>query len=93
MPLRQLLIETDAPYLAPQSHRGKLNEPAFIAETAVLIAAVKGIPVEEVVTHTANNARQLFGIVKSRGVFRTFVLVAFGSHSLYFLGAPNGAIL
>jgi TatD DNase family protein len=60
VPLEQLLIETDAPYLAPQSRRGGLNEPAFLVETAACIAAVKGIPVEEVAEATYANATQLF---------------------------------
>lgn len=60
VPLEQLLIETDAPYLAPQSHRGKLNEPAYVTETATMIAAVKEISVEEVARQTSLNARRLF---------------------------------
>ncbi len=60
VPLEQLLIETDAPYLAPQKHRGKRNEPAFVAETAALIASEKKLPVEEIISQTANNARHLF---------------------------------
>jgi|694.fasta_scaffold72280_3 TatD DNase family protein len=59
-PLNQMLIETDSPYLAPQSKRGKQNEPAFLPETAAVIAAVKGISVEEVAKATADNARRLF---------------------------------
>lgn len=61
-PLEQLLIETDAPYLAPQSKRGKQNEPAFIAETAAAVAAARGISTEEVAAATAANARRLFGL-------------------------------
>ncbi|OGN65315.1 MAG: hydrolase TatD [Chlamydiae bacterium RIFCSPHIGHO2_12_FULL_49_9] len=60
VPLKQLLIETDAPYLAPQSKRGKINEPAFLPETAACIAAVKGIPVDAVATATFENASHLF---------------------------------
>lgn len=60
IPLNQLLIETDAPYLAPQSKRGAINEPAFLLETAAFIANIKGIAIEEVETHTAANARRLF---------------------------------
>lgn len=62
VPLDQLLIETDTPYLAPQSRRGKvkINEPAFISETAQVIAAVKQLPVEMVIQATADNARKLF---------------------------------
>lgn len=62
VPLDQLLIETDAPYLAPQSHRGKVNEPAFLPEVGHLIAEVKGISHEEVALATSQNARTLFGI-------------------------------
>ncbi len=60
-PLAQLLIETDTPYLAPQSHRGKQNEPAYLPETAQCIAAAKGISVAEVANATSENARKLFG--------------------------------
>lgn len=59
IPLNQLLIETDAPYLAPQSRRGKLNEPAFIVETAEIIAKVKGISAAEVAKNTFENAGRL----------------------------------
>lgn len=60
VPLDQLLIETDTPYLAPQSHRGKPNEPSYILETADFIAKLKNVDVEEVVRATAKNARTLF---------------------------------
>lgn len=63
VPLDHLLIETDAPYLAPQSHRGKVNEPSFLPEIGSLIANVKGIAPEEVAFATSQNARRLFGIV------------------------------
>jgi TatD DNase family protein len=62
VPLEQLLIETDTPYLAPQKHRGKPNEPAFLAETAAFIAELKQVSVEEVAQATARNARQLFNL-------------------------------
>lgn len=60
VPLDQLLIETDTPYLAPQSHRGKRNEPAFIVDTAAHIAALKGISLAEVADATRANAEKLF---------------------------------
>lgn len=60
VPLGNLLIETDAPYLAPQKHRGKTNEPAYVVETAAFIAGLKGISVEELALATTSNARQLF---------------------------------
>lgn len=61
-PLANLLIETDAPYLAPQSKRGKTNEPAFLPETAATIAALKNISVEEVAKATSANCQALFKI-------------------------------
>lgn len=60
VPLDQLLIETDTPYLAPLSQRGKMNEPSFIAETAQCIADIKKIPLEEVAKATSENAKKLF---------------------------------
>ena len=60
VPLSQLLIETDAPYLAPQSRRGKVNEPAYLPETAACIAAIKEISVEAVAAATFENASRLF---------------------------------
>lgn len=62
VPLERLLIETDAPYLAPQAYRGQINEPAFILETADTIAKVKGISSAEVANATAANAARLFKI-------------------------------
>lgn len=60
IPLDRLLIETDTPYLAPQSHRGKTNEPSFLPEIAAFIAEIKGIPLEELAKATSANARNLF---------------------------------
>jgi len=63
-PLSQLLIETDTPYLAPQSKRGRQNEPSFLPETARIIASAKGLSVEEVAKATFENASKLFTVVK-----------------------------
>lgn len=60
VPLEHLLIETDAPYLAPQSNRGKTNEPSFVPETAQLIADVKGLTLAAVAEASWNNASELF---------------------------------
>lgn len=60
LPLEHLLIETDAPYLAPHPHRGKRNEPAFVAEIADKIAGLQNRNQEEVVTVTTRNATRLF---------------------------------
>lgn len=62
VPLEQLLIETDTPYLSPQKHRGKQNEPAFLVETAQFIASLKQISFDELAKATARNAQLLFGI-------------------------------
>lgn len=62
VPLDRLLIETDAPYLAPQAIRGKRNEPAWVAEVAARIAELKDAPLEEVAACTATTARRLFTI-------------------------------
>lgn len=62
VPLDRLLIETDTPYLAPQSRRGKQNEPAFIVETATCIAAARGISLEELASATKANAKRLFNL-------------------------------
>ncbi|MBU6382726.1 MAG: TatD family hydrolase [Verrucomicrobia bacterium] len=59
-PLSQLLIETDTPYLAPQSKRGRPNEPSFLPETAQIVAKARGISVETLAQATFENARALF---------------------------------
>ena len=61
-PLDRLLVETDAPYLAPVPNRGKRNEPAFVVYTAEKIASLRKLPVEEVARQTSANARRLFGL-------------------------------
>jgi TatD DNase family protein len=60
-PLERLLVETDAPYLAPQSHRGKPNEPALVVQTAAFIAALRETPAHELETALERNAAELFG--------------------------------
>ena len=62
IPLDKLLIETDAPYLAPQIHRGQLNEPAYIIETAAMIADLKKISLDELGLATKINAQTLFSL-------------------------------
>ena len=61
-PVSQIMIETDAPYLAPVPHRGKINEPAYVAEVAKCIAKLKGIPLKEVDKVTTANAVEFFGL-------------------------------
>lgn len=60
LPLKNLLIETDAPYLAPHPHRGRRNEPAFVYEIADKIAQLQSRSQEEVATVTTRNAARLF---------------------------------
>lgn len=60
VPLDQMMIETDSPYLAPQSRRGKTNEPSFIREIAQMIADIKGVPIEEIAEATQTNAKKFF---------------------------------
>ncbi|HEX6433015.1 MAG TPA: TatD family hydrolase [Gemmatimonadales bacterium] len=59
-PLDRLLLETDAPYLAPVPHRGKRNEPGYVRHVAEQVAAVRGMPVEELIAVTGENARRVF---------------------------------
>jgi TatD DNase family protein len=60
--LEALVLETDCPYLAPVPHRGARNEPAFMRESARVVAGVLDLPLEDVVATTDANARQLFGL-------------------------------
>ncbi len=60
VPPERLLLETDSPYLAPVPHRGKRNEPAFIAHTAQVIADVRGVTVEELAAQTTANFERIF---------------------------------
>ena len=60
IPLDRLLLETDAPYLAPAPHRGKRNEPAFVEEVAKHVANIRGQSLEEIARATTENAIDLF---------------------------------
>lgn len=62
IPLERMMIETDAPYLAPQSRRGQRNEPVFVEEVAKTLAEVKEVSVEEVIRVTGENATTFFGL-------------------------------
>jgi TatD DNase family protein len=59
-PLDRLLVETDAPYLAPMPHRGKRNEPAYCRHTAEILADVKGLSFDDLALATTTNAERLF---------------------------------
>jgi TatD DNase family protein len=60
-PLDRVLVETDAPFLAPVPHRGKPNRPAWVVDVGVALAAAMGLPVEEVAAATRRNAAAVFG--------------------------------
>ena len=60
LPLDRLLVETDAPFLAPVPHRGKAGEPAFVADTAKFLAELRGETVEQLSHATAENFHRLF---------------------------------
>lgn len=60
VPLDRLLVETDAPYLAPVPHRGKRNEPAFVVHTAAQLAGLKGVSADALAEATTNNFFRLF---------------------------------
>jgi len=60
VPLDRILVETDAPYLAPMPYRGKRNEPAYVAHTAAAVAAVKGVSAEELARTSTDNFFRLF---------------------------------
>jgi TatD DNase family protein len=59
-PLNRLLLETDSPYLAPVPHRGKRNEPAFVRQVAERVAAVRGLPIDQLIAATGENAGRVF---------------------------------
>ena len=63
VPDDRLLVETDAPYLAPVPYRGKRNEPAFMVETVRKLAQVRGVEAEEVARITTANFARLMGLV------------------------------
>ncbi len=60
VPLDRLLVETDAPFLAPLPHRGKTNEPAFVVHTARMLAELKGVSEAQLAAATTQNFFRLF---------------------------------
>lgn len=64
VPADRLLVETDSPYLAPVPHRGKGNEPAFVAHVGSMVASVRGEDEEEIAMRTTANAETLFGLAR-----------------------------
>jgi TatD DNase family protein len=62
MPMDRIMVETDAPYMAPEPYRGKRNSSLYVYRMAEVIAEIKGLPVEEVIRITTENGKRLFGI-------------------------------
>lgn len=60
VPLCELVVETDCPWLAPQARRGKRNEPAYVRHTAAEVARLRGVSLEEVARETSSTAARLF---------------------------------
>ena len=60
IPADRLLVETDSPYLAPVPHRGRRNEPAYVAQTARVLAQVRELSAEAIAELTTRNFRRLF---------------------------------
>jgi len=63
LPADRFLVETDAPYLAPGPYRGKRNEPAYVVETAKVLADARGVSLDEIAQQTTQNFFRLFGKV------------------------------
>jgi TatD DNase family protein len=61
VPADRILVETDAPFLAPVPHRGKRNEPAWVMETLRFVAATRGIEPDALAAQVESNSRALFG--------------------------------
>ena len=62
LPLKRILLETDAPFLTPEPFRGKINTPAYVSRVADFHAEIRGIETAEVAKITSDNAKSLFAI-------------------------------
>ena len=63
LPAERVLVETDAPYLAPLPYRGKRNEPSYVVETAKVLAETRGVSLDEIARQTTENFFRLFNKV------------------------------
>jgi TatD DNase family protein len=68
LPGDRIMVETDAPYLAPGKHRGKRNEPSFVVETARVLAETRGVTLEEIARQTTENFFRLFSKVPAPSI-------------------------
>ncbi len=94
VPLDRLLVETDAPFLAPVPHRGKTNEPAFVVHTAAMLAELKGVSEDELAAATTDNFFRLFSKVKRPGMtdmLEVRILGCGSSGGVPRLGGPDEA--
>ena len=68
LPADRILVETDAPYLAPQRWRGKRNEPAYVVETARVLAQCRGVTIEEIARQTTENFFRSFAKIPRNAI-------------------------
>ena len=64
LPLNKIVLETDAPYLAPMPFRGQINLPHYLMHTAQTLAQIKNLPLPTIIQQTTQNALQIFRIKK-----------------------------
>ena len=63
IPIKNLLVETDSPYLAPLPFRGKINEPSYIVHVVKKLSEIKNISIQKVMSETTNNFKKLFNLL------------------------------